>query len=87
MKSILLRGINEKLFDEIKRKSDKESLSMNKFIISLLEANLDLALKQKKVKNKYNDLENLFGKWNIKEYEAIKSILKNQREIDKEQWK
>ena len=87
MKSILLRGINEKLFDEIKRKSDKESLSMNKFIISLLEANLDLALKQKKVKNKYNDLENLFGKWNTKEYEAIKSILKNQREIDKEQWK
>ena len=87
MKSILLRGINEKLFVEIKTKSGKESLSMNKFIISLLEANLDFALKQKKVKNKYNDLENLFGKWNSKEYETIKGILKNQREIDKEQWK
>ena len=87
MKSILLRGINEKLFVEIKRKSEKESLSMNKFIISLLESSLDFALKQKKVKNKYNDLENLFGKWNSKEYEAIRDILKNQREIEKEQWK
>ena len=87
MKSILLRGINEKLFVEIKKKSEKESLSMNKLIISLLEANLDFALKQKKVKNKYNDLENLFGKWNSKEYEAIRDILKNQREIEKEQWK
>jgi len=53
----------------------------------LLEANLDFTLKQKKVKNKYNDLKNLFGKWNSREYEAIKGILKNQREIDKEQWK
>jgi hypothetical protein len=87
LRSILLRGIHEKLFNEIKRKSDKESLSMNKFIISLLESNLDFTLKQKKVKNKYNDLENLFGKWNSNEYEAIKGVLKNQREIDKEQWK
>lgn len=87
MKSILLRGINEKLYNEIKKKSAKEFLSMNKFIISALEIKLGFKGKQKKENSKYDDLKNLFGKWDEKEYEIIKDSIKKQREIDEELWK
>ena len=37
VKSFTLRGIDDKLYDEIKKHSADKSLSINKFIISLLK--------------------------------------------------
>ncbi len=71
MKSILLRGLEDKLFDEIKKKAKKESFSMNRYLVLLLEENLGFGQKHKKTQVKYDDLKNLFGKWNNKEYQAI----------------
>jgi len=87
VKSILLRGLEEKLFNEIKSKANKKSLSMNRYLILLLEENLGFGQKQKKVQVKYDDLKNLFGKWNDKEYQAISENVKKQRIIDEELWK
>jgi len=87
VKSILLRGLDENLFNEIKKKAKKESLSMNKYMILLLEENLGFAVKHKKEQVKYDDLKNLFGKWSSKEYQVFSENVKKQRIIDEELWK
>lgn len=87
VKSILLRGLEEKLFNEIKKKAKKESLSMNRYMILLLEENLGFGQKHKKAQVKYDDLKNLFGKWSAKEYQAFSENVKKQRIIDEELWK
>jgi hypothetical protein len=87
VKSILLRGLQEKLFKEIKKKAKKESLSMNRYMILLLEENLGFSEKHKKVIIKHDDLKNLFGKWSNKEYQAFSENVKKQRIIDEELWK
>lgn len=87
LKSILLRGLEEKLFNEIKKKAKKESLSMNRYLVLLLEENLGFAEKHKKLMTKYDDLKNLFGKWNNEEYKAFSENLRKQRIIDEELWK
>jgi hypothetical protein len=60
---------------------------MNKYIILLLEENLGFAEKHKKGIKKYDDLGNLFGKWNSQEYLAISESVKKQRIIDGDLWK
>ena len=87
VKALLLRGLEEDLLNEIKKKAKKESLSMNKYIILILEENLGFAEKHKKEIKKYDDLKNLFGKWSSKEYRAISENIINQRIIDGELWK
>ena len=87
VKALLLRGLEEKLLNEIKKKAKKESLSMNKYIILLLEENLGFAEKHQKGIKKYDDLKNLFGKWSSKEYQAFSENVKKQRTIDEELWK
>ena len=87
MKALLLRGLEEELLNEIKKKAKKESLSMNRYIVLLLEENLGFAKKHKKEIVKYDDLKNLFGKWNSKEYRTFSENVKNQRVIDEELWK
>ena len=87
MKSLLLRGLEDELLNKIKKKAKIESLSMNKYIILLLEEKLGFAEKHKKGIKEYDDLENLFGKWSNKEYQAISKNVKKQRIIDGELWK
>jgi hypothetical protein len=87
MKALLLRGLEEELLNKIKKKAEKESLSMNKYIILLLEENFGFAEQHKKGIVKYNDLKNLFGKWSSKEYRDISKSVKKQRIIDCELWK
>ena len=87
MRALLLRGLEEELLNEIKKKAKKESLSMNKYIILLLEENLGFAEKRRKGIKKYDDLKNLFGKWSSLEYRAISENVKKQRVIDGELWK
>jgi hypothetical protein len=87
VKALLLRGLEEELLNKIKKKAKKESLSMNKYIILLIEENLGFAEKHKKEIVKYDDLKNLFGKWSSKEYRAISENVKKQRIIDGELWK
>ena len=87
MKALLLRGLEEELLNEIKKKAKKESLSMNRYIVLLLEENLGFGQKPKKAQVKYDDLKNLFGKWSSKEYQAFSENVKKQRIIDEELWK
>ena len=86
MKTFLLRNIKDYLYVEIKKQAEFNSVSINKFVLSVLEGELGFK-KQVKKKKRFTDLDALVGKWNEKEYHLITQKLKDQRIIDKELWK
>ena len=86
MKTFLLRNIKDDLYIEIKKQAEFNSKSINKFVLSILESELDFK-KQIKKKRRFTDLDSLAGKWDEKEYHLITQKLKDQRVIDKELWK
>jgi len=86
MRTFLLRNIEGDLYSEIKKQADLDSMSINKFILSILKSGLGFnrPVKKKKI---FTDLDGLSGKWDEKEYHLITQKLKDQRTIDKELWK
>ena len=86
MKTFLLRNIEGDLYSEIKKQADLDSMSINKFILSVLESELGFKGGIKK-KKRFTDLDGLAGKWDEKEYRLITQEIKDQRKIDKELWK
>ena len=87
MKSIILRGIPDDLYIKLKIRSKKESISMNKILLLMLENNFGITGKPVKKKKRFTELDGLFGKWSSQEYEKMKAIVSSQREIDEEIWK
>lgn len=85
MKSFTIRGIDDKLYDEIKKHSADKSVSINKFILSLLKVSAGFE-KEKKYTKSYGDLDELFGKWSREEYDLITKKISSERVIDKELW-
>ena len=87
MKSIILRGIPDDLYSKLKSRSKEESKSMNKILLSILENNFNVPGKFVKKKKRFTELDGLFGRWSVQEYEKMKAIVNSQREIDEEVWK
>ncbi len=86
MKSYTLRGIDDKLYEEIKKHSAEKLTSINKFILSLLKVNTGFE-KEKEFTKSYDDIDELFGKWSGEEYDLITGKINSERIIDKELWK
>ena len=82
MKSFTIRGIDDKLYNEIKKRSSDRSMSINKFILSILKAGTGLE-KDKKYTKIYNDLDVLFGKWSEEKYNLITKKVTSERAVDK----
>jgi hypothetical protein len=87
MKSIVLRGIPDDLYNKLKSRSKKESINMNKILLSMVESNFSITGKSVKKKKRFTELDGLFGRWSSQEYEKMKAIASSQREIDEELWK
>lgn len=85
MKSFTIRGIDEELYNEIKKRSNHQSVSINKFILSILKKELGFN-DQKKYQKVYDDLDFLFGRWSQEEYELITRKIESERTVDKEIW-
>jgi len=85
MKSFTLRGIDNKLYDEIKKRSAYKSTSINKFILTLLKVSTGFE-KEKKYTKSYDDLDELFGKWSREECDLITKKISSERVVDKELW-
>jgi hypothetical protein len=86
VKSYTIRGIDDKLYNEIKKHSAENSISINKFILSVLKVSAGFE-KEKKYTKSYNDLDELFGNWSSKEYDLITKKISSERVIDEELWK
>ena len=85
MKAITIRGIDSSVSEKLKQAADREGKSVNKYIVELISQNLG-AQKKKKYSRRYDDLDNLFGKWSKDEYKKIQGHIDNQRKIDPELW-
>jgi plasmid stability protein len=85
MKSITIRGIEQPVADMLKNEANLEGKSVNRFIKDIIKARLGFENK-KKHSATYHDLDCLFGKWDLDEFEQIQGKIDRERNIDEELW-
>ncbi|MFQ5753823.1 MAG: antitoxin, partial [bacterium] len=66
MKILTIRGVDDELSVKIKKAAQRESLSVNQYIVNLLKKHFG-EIKEKKFTKTFRDLDSLFGKWNEEE--------------------
>ena len=86
MKAITIRGVEPEVAENLKIAAGKQDKSVNQFILDLLKTDLGLK-KQKEFSRIYDDLDDLFGRWNNDEFAKINTAIASQRQIDDEIWK
>lgn len=86
MKTFIIRNIDEKLYEKIRKQAEINSTSINKLVLSIIETEFGFSKRIKKPK-KYTDLDNLFGGWGKEDYDLISKNINEQRKIDEELWK
>ena len=76
-----IRGIDDTLYNKIKKESKSKGLSINKFLVNILSGFFN-----KKKNVEYHDLDDFFGTWTEEEYNQITLAAKESRTIDEEVW-
>ncbi len=85
MKSITIRGIDDRLQIELEKIAVKEEKSINKTILLLLKKALGI---EDKVKfPTYNDLDRLAGTWSEKDEKMFNLATEEFNRIDEDIWK
>ena len=86
MNAISIRGLEPKVAEKLKTAAQKESKSVNQFVIETIKEKLGLKKKQEYTKI-HDDLDHLFGSWSQHEYDEIQGKIDTDRKIDRELWK
>ena len=84
MKTLTIRGIDEKLAQAIKRESRKRKTSINQITLKILKKAVGIS--DDPVFKEYDDLNHLAGTWTKKEEDEFLKKTKEFRKIDKENW-
>ncbi len=85
MKALTIRGVDPEVAEKLKTAAKKQGKSINHLIIDLIKVSLGLK-KEKKFSRKYDDLDDLFGRWSEDEYKNIDASISSGRQIDPELW-
>ena len=85
MKAITIRGIDSSVSEKLKQVAKTEGKSVNQLVLDLIRQNVGMQ-KKKKFTLQHNDLDHLFGKWSLSEFEKIQGFVDSQRNIDSELW-
>ena len=85
MKTLTIRNIDDDLNRLLKKKAEESGTSLNSCIINILKEKAGLLKKQ--FSKKYNDLDELAGTWNKKDYEQFNKNISSFEKIDEEMWK
>lgn len=86
MATISIRGLNEELTRRLKKEAAATQKSVNQLVLDLLTQHVGLD-KKKKFTHKHHDLDELFGRWNEENFNAIQGKIDSERQIDDELWK
>ena len=86
MGALSIRGVGEQLSTLLKQQAKASHKSVNQFVLETLKQHVGLD-KSKRFTRKYDDLDDLFGKWSEGEYNKIQKKIDVERKIDKELWK
>jgi hypothetical protein len=90
MTAFILRDLDQHLAAKLKREAKKRELSVNRFLIQIIEA----ALKPQTQKNSKqdclsprNESAKLAGKWSKRDEQEFLKATQGSREIDEAMWK
>lgn len=84
MKAITLRNLPDEVARAIRRRAEREGLSLNKAVLAVLAERLGVA--PGATPARYHDLDELAGAWTDAEARAFDRALAAQRGIDPELW-
>lgn len=85
MKTITIRGIDDKVSEACKILAKKEGKSVNQFVLDTIKERVGFK-KRKKHTVVYNDMDHLFGIWSEDDFKTIQGKINRERKIDKELW-
>ena len=83
MSTLTIRGCDDTLSNALQEESRKRGISMNKFVLNLLDETL-LTGKRKKY---HDDLDHLAGTWTEKEAKEFEDHITDFEKIDPDDWK
>ena len=88
MRQITLRGIPEDIETIAEKEAKSRGVSLNKAFLSLLQkgAEQQSRLARRKKTRAESEFKQFLGLWNEEEAAVFDKSLKDQREIDTEQW-
>ena len=84
MKTLTIRGIDEKLEIAIRKESQKEQKSMNQTVLKLLRKSVGLS--DNELFPQFDDLDALAGSWSQKDETEFKRNTRQFEHIDEELW-
>ncbi|MFO8085749.1 MAG: antitoxin [Desulfobacterales bacterium] len=85
MKAITIRGIEPEVAEKLKQTANRQGKSANKLILDMIKKELGFE-KEKQFSRQYNDLDELFGRWDEAEFREISGIIEQERNIDPDLW-
>jgi hypothetical protein len=86
MKAVTIRGVEPEVAEKLKSTAAQKGKSINQLTLDLIKESLGFK-KEKKYSRKYDDLDDLFGRWSDDEYGEIQAKITGERKIDQELWK
>ena len=87
MKAVTLRNLPPEIAKLVRKEAERQRTSINKAVISLLQARAEGRKKKQTKTTNYDDLDALAGSWTKKEAAEFDKALNSQRSIDPELWK
>jgi len=81
MKAVTIRGIEPEVSEKLKIIAAEQGKSVNQLTIDIIKESLGLK-KGKKYALKYDDLDDLFGRWSEEEFIKISAKITKERQID-----
>ena len=83
--NIHVRGVDEKIVDQLKQLATEQRSSLNKVILAILRQGLGLS--KRKTPKIYHDLDELAGTWTKRQAEEFNKAIAPFEKIDEELWK
>ena len=86
MGALSIRGVSDQLSTLLKQQAEASHKSVNQFVLETLKQHVGLG-KSKRFTRRYDDLDDLFGKWSENQYKQVQRKIDGERKIDEELWK
>jgi len=86
MKTLSIRGVDDRLAAMLKQEAASAHKSINQFVLEVLRERLGVD-KKRKLTAEFNDLDHLFDTWSKEEYMRIQGKIDDERRVDNELWK
>ena len=86
MKQLTIRGVDERLHQELRSRAAQQGKSVNRYVLGVLKDSTGLGNGSTLPDVEFDDLDHLAGTWTQQEFEEFSDQLESQRSIDTELW-